>query len=72
MKQQGTWVQLPAGDVVRKMESDVQLDDTVFFDGPDAFAGVARLQARLDAEIDAAGGLEAWRNAGASQRRMAA
>ncbi|GAP38573.1 hypothetical protein ISF6_5126 [Piscinibacter sakaiensis] len=35
--------------------------DRLALDGPDSFRSVETYQAALDAEIDAAGGLEAWR-----------
>jgi hypothetical protein len=46
----------------------VATPETRVFDGPDAFASASAFQARLDAEIEAAGGLEAWR---ASQQAAA-
>ena len=39
----------------------------VVFDGPDAFAEADAATARLDAEIEAAGGLEAWRAAASKE-----
>ena len=67
-----TFVQLPDGTEAYKLPQDIGQDDMVFFDGPGAFAATERLQARLDAEIEAAGGLEAWRKAGAGKQHQAA
>lgn len=68
-----TFVQLPDGTEAYKLPQDIGQDDMVFFDGPGAFAATERLQAQLNAEIEAAGGLEAWREAaGAGQQRQAA
>lgn len=65
-------VELPTGEFVRKQRRDLLPTDLVCFDGPDAFADIDRLQAKLNAEIEAAGGLEAWHQAGPSKQRMAA
>lgn len=54
-------VQLPDGTITQKRYVDLQPDDQVVIDGPGAFAGIEAAQARLDAEINAAGGLDAWR-----------
>jgi hypothetical protein len=62
MNQSEILVQLPDGGLTRKPSYELEPDDTVFFDGPDAFASTQRIQAQLDAEIEAAGGLEAWRH----------
>jgi hypothetical protein len=67
-----TFVQLPDGTEAYKLPQDIGQDDMVFFDGPGAFAATERLQAQLDAEIETAGGLEAWRKAGAGKQRLAA
>ncbi len=67
-----TFVQLPDGTQAYKLPQDIGLDDMVFFDGPEAFASTERLQAQLDAEIAAAGGLEAWRKAASGKQRQAA
>ena len=65
-------VELPGGQFVRKPRQDLHPTDRVVFDGPGAFAATERLQARLNAEIEAAGGLEAWRKAGTGKQRLAA
>ena len=65
-------VELPNGDLVRKEKSELQPTDLICFDGPDAFADIHCANAWLQAEIDAAGGLEAWRKAGAGKQRLAA
>ena len=65
-------VELPTGDFVRKQRRDLLPTDLVCFDGPDAFADVDRLQGKLNAEIEAAGGLEAWRHAGVGKQQLAA
>lgn len=49
------------GKLARKERADVAPDDFLVFDGPDAFESTARLQRELEADIAAAGGLEAWR-----------
>jgi hypothetical protein len=54
-------VQLPDGTYVRKTRAELKGDDMVVFDGPDAFADIDAAGAKLNAEIDAAGGLDAWR-----------
>ena len=66
------FVQLPDGNTTLKLPKDIELEDTVFFDGPDAFADMHRMQAQLDAEIADAGGLEAWRKLGSRSDRLAA
>lgn len=65
-------VELPTGDFVRKQRRDLLPTDLVCFDGPDAFADIDRLQGKLNAEIEAAGGLEAWRNACPGGQQLAA
>lgn len=54
-------VQKPDGTYTRKAEDELQPDDLVVLDGPDAFDAVKKLQAELEREIADAGGLEAWR-----------
>lgn len=54
-------VELADGTIVRKRFEDLLPDDRIVFDGPDAFADVDAAQAALEAEIEAAGGLEEWR-----------
>lgn len=58
MNQSGILVQLPDGGLTRKPSGELQLEVTVLFDGPDAFASTQRIQAQLDAEIEAAGDLD--------------
>lgn len=54
-------VEMPDGSLQRKAVSDLKGDDMVVFDGPDAFASSEAWADKLGAEIDAAGGIEAWR-----------
>lgn len=49
------------GTLTRKPADRLEPEDMVVFDGPDATAGIDAAKARLDAEIAAAGGLDAWR-----------
>lgn len=49
------------GKLIRKERRDIAQGDFVVFDGPDAFESTTRLQRELEAEIAAAGGIEAWR-----------
>lgn len=65
-------VELPNGDFVRKEKSELLPTDLICFDGPDADADIHRANAWLQVKIDEAGGLEAWRKAGAGRQRMAA
>jgi hypothetical protein len=65
-------VEMPDGDFVRKEKAELLPKDLIRFDDPDAFANTERLQAKLDREIEAPGGLEAWRKAGAGKQRMVA
>ena len=57
-------VQSPDGTYARKTREELQPEDRVVFDGPGAFAGVDAAKRRLDDDIAAAGGLEAWRAQG--------
>lgn len=54
-------VELPDGTLVRKRDDDIKPEDLVVLDGPDAFISSATAQRELEEEIEAAGGLEAWR-----------
>lgn len=65
-------VELPNGDFVRKEKSELLPTDLICFDGPDADADIHRANVWLQTQIDEAGGLEAWREAGAGKQRMAA
>lgn len=56
-------VEMSDGTLVRKTAADLRPEDMMVFDGPDAFRHIAAEQSKLDAEIAAAGGLEAWRAA---------
>lgn len=55
-------VELPNGTYISKASSDLQPDDLVVFDSPESFSYIAEAQAKLDAEIAAAGGIDAWRD----------
>ena len=44
-----------------KIAGDIQPEDLLVFDGPGAFTDLEAAQAKLDDQIAAAGGLEAWR-----------
>ena len=57
-------VEMTDGTLIRKAAADLRPEDMVVFDGPDAFIESATEQAKLDADIAAAGGLQAWRAAG--------
>lgn len=57
-------VELPDGTIIQKRSEDIQPDDRIVFDGPDAFSSSAAARQRLEAEIAAAGGLDAWRARG--------
>ena len=54
-------VQSLDGTYKRKTREEIRPEDRVVFDGPGAFASVDAAKRRLDYEIAAAGGLEAWR-----------
>ena len=54
-------VETADGTLTRKAASELEPDDKLIVDGPDAFASVQAAQNRLEAEIKAAGGLDAWR-----------
>ena len=56
------FVELPDGTYVSKAHADLQPEDLVVFDSPESFNYVAEAQAKLDAEIAAAGGIDAWRD----------
>ena len=57
-------VEMTDGTLIRKAAADLKPEDMMVFDGPDAFIDSATEQAKLDAAISAAGGLDAWRVAG--------
>jgi hypothetical protein len=54
-------VETADGTLIRKVAEELLPDDKLVFDGPDAFASAQAAQDELNAEIKAAGGLEAWR-----------
>ena len=54
-------VEMADGSFRLKMAGDIQLEDVLVFDGPGAFSDLEAAQAKLDDQIAAAGGLEAWR-----------
>ena len=55
-------VELPNGTIVSKAADELQASDMLVFDSPEEFDHLAAAQAKLDAEIAAAGGLQAWRD----------
>lgn len=55
-------VELPDGKTVEKAAEDLKPDDMLVFDSPESFDHLTAAQAKLDAEILAAGGLRAWRD----------
>lgn len=55
-------VEAAGGSFIRKAAEDLKPDDMMVFDGPDAMAGIDAAKRQLDAEIEAAGGLEAWQH----------
>ncbi len=57
----GVLVELPDGTLVRKQDGDLRPEDRAVFDGPEHWATTAAIQADFEAEIAAAGGLEAWK-----------
>ncbi len=67
----GFLVALPDRAYTRKERSEMLPTDAIVFDGPGAFASTERLQRELEAEIAAAGGLDAWRAQGTPQPKAA-
>lgn len=57
----GALVELPDGTLVRKQDGDLMPQDRAVFDGPEHWAITAAIQADFEAEIAAAGGLQAWK-----------
>lgn len=57
----GALVELPDGTLARKHDADLRPQDLVVFDGPEHWETSAAIQAAFEAEIAAAGGLEAWK-----------
>lgn len=54
-------VELPDGSCAPKPADHLKPDDMLVFDSPEGFDHLAAAQAKLDKEIEDAGGLEAWR-----------
>lgn len=54
-------VALPDNRVVKMRKRDLHDDDQIVFDPPGCFASSHRAQRELNAEIEAAGGIDAWR-----------
>jgi hypothetical protein len=54
-------VEMADGTFRLKIAGDIQPEDLLVFDGPGAFSDLEAAQAKLDTQIAAAGGLEAWR-----------
>lgn len=57
----GALVELPDGTLVRKQDGDLRPQDRAVFDGPEHWTTTAAIQTDFEAEIAAAGGLEAWK-----------
>jgi hypothetical protein len=60
-------VRLADGSLVNKHPEDLQPDDRIVIDGPDAYSDLDAARQRLDDAIEAAGGLETWRASAAQQ-----
>lgn len=58
---EGFLVEMSDGSLLRKRFEDLRPNDRLVVDGPDAFASTDAAQCQLDQEIEAAGGIEAWR-----------
>lgn len=56
-------VEAPDGTVARKAPEDLTPGDILVFDGPPATSVIDEARGNLEAEIEAAGGLDAWRAA---------
>jgi hypothetical protein len=54
-------VRLADGTTMTKRREDLQDDDRIVIDGPEAFADLDAARHRLDVEIEEAGGLDRWR-----------
>jgi hypothetical protein len=59
-------VKAPDGSLAYKQRGQLLPTDVVIVDGPDAFAGVDAIVADFEAEVAAAGGLDAWKAQGPS------
>lgn len=53
-------IEAPDGSLTHKLADDLKPDDMMVFDGPGSTAGIDAAKAQLDAEIEAAGGFDAW------------
>jgi hypothetical protein len=56
-----SWSPEPHPEYVRGYHAAMREMGLVVFDGPGAFSGVQKAARKLNSEIDAAGGLDAWR-----------
>ena len=63
---EGLLVELPNGTFVSKAPAALRPDDSMVFDRPESFDFLAAAQIKLDAEIAAAGGFDAWQDDRAS------
>lgn len=54
-------VQTTDGNLVQAPRGAIKPTDLIVFDGPNAFASTEAIKQKLMEEIEAAGGLEAWR-----------
>ena len=63
----GFLVEMLDGTFVFKALKELRPDDKLVFDGPNSSRRLEAAQAELEAEIAAAGGLDAWRAAGGGQ-----
>lgn len=54
-------VQAADGHLERKPRDDMEASDQFVFDGPDAFESAKAFRAWIEAQIEAAGGIERWR-----------
>lgn len=54
-------VESASGTFVRKTREELLPEDRIVVDGPGAFQGAEAARDRLNAEIEAAGGLDAWK-----------
>lgn len=54
-------VRLEDGTYKKKAAEDLLPEDLLIFDGPEATASLDAAVAKMDAEIESVGGLEAWK-----------
>ena len=64
-------IETRSGKLVRKVPEEIQPEDRLVFDGPEAFSRLEAAQHDLEQEIAAAGGLEAWQAAQDVRARLA-